>query len=383
LLADTTYYVRAYAENKYGMAYGNLLQFTTLQAVPPVLNSADIKITDITNTSAIGHGSVIDNGGAPVIARGIALSTDRINYIYIESNTLNPTDLGAFIVDLDSLTPATLYHAKAYAVNSVGIGYISETSFNTTALAKLTTTKAYDITGVTAWSGGHITYNGDGNIIERGLVWNTDKENLATDLESKIVQSVNAPGLGEFKIRMTSLEPGTWYYYRAYAVNFYGTAYGNIDSLFTATTASIVTTTPSLITNSTVRTGGTILEDGGEPITSRGVVWGISDNLSLADEYTVNGSGKGTFTSDLSELLGSTTYYLRAYARNSVGVAYGDAKSFTTNPPGIPLVKTISAITIGGTNAVGRGNVISHGGSLVTERGIVWNTTGKPTVDVD
>src|SRR5690606_4769201 len=190
----------------------------------------------------------------PVNASGIALSTDRINYFYIESSTLNPSDLGAFIVALDSLSPATLYHAKAYAVNSVGIGYSSETSFNTTALARLTTTKAYDITGTTARGGGHITYNGDGIIIKRGLVWNTDKESLSTNLETKIEENVNASGLGGFSLRMTALEPGTWYYYSAYAVNSYGTAYGNIDSLFTATTASIVTATPSLITNSTVRT---------------------------------------------------------------------------------------------------------------------------------
>src|SRR5690606_35722983 len=122
------------------------------------------------------------------------------------------------------------------------------------------------------WSGGHITYNGDGNIKERGVVWNTNKEELTTALTSKVSQRMDAPGLGEFSLRMSELDPGTWYYYRAYAVNFYGTAYGNIDSLFTATTASILTTAPSLVTYATVTTGGTILEDGGEPITSRGVV---------------------------------------------------------------------------------------------------------------
>src|SRR5690606_33641642 len=78
-----------------------------------------------------------------------------------------------------------------------------------------------------------------------------------------------------------------------------------------------------------------------------------------------------------------TTYYIRAYARNSVGVSYGDAKSFTTNPAGIPIVRTTSAINIGGTTAVGRGNVLSHGGSPIKERGIVWNTTGTPAVDRD
>lgn len=383
LRANTTYYVRAYAENKYGMAYGNLLQFTTLNPVPPTLNSADIRITDIDNTSAVAHGSIIDNGGEPIIARGIAISTDRINYTYIQSDSSNLGDLGSFVVNLEELSPATTYYAKTYAVNSVGTGYSSETSFNTTALAVLTTLPAIDIKGNSARSGGHITYNGDGKIEERGLMWNTIKDELSIELESKVVEKVNATGLGQYRSQMTALEPGTWYYFRAFASNSYGIAYGNTDSLFTATTAAIVTTTPSLVTNSTVRSGGTILDDGGQVITSRGVVWGISDSLTLVDEYTVNGFGVGTFISDLKELLGSTTYYVRAYAKNSVGVSYGEPKSFRTDPPGIPVVRTIGVLEVTDNTALGNGNVMSHGGSPIIERGFVWNTTGMPNIDGD
>jgi hypothetical protein len=82
--------------------------------------------------------------------------------------------------------------------------------------------------------------------------------------------------------------------------------------------------------NISATSGGNITDDGGANITTRGVCYSINTNPTTADNITNDGNGTGTFTSNLSGLTASTTYYLRAYATNSAGTAYGNEFSFTT-----------------------------------------------------
>src|SRR5690606_332382 len=78
--------------------------------------------------------------------------------------------------------------------------------------------------------------------------------------------------------------------------------------------------------------GGTITSSGGQPVQARGMVWNTSGSPSLSDNFTSDGSGTGSFTSNLSGLTANTTYYVRAYATNSVGTAYGNEVSIITVP---------------------------------------------------
>ena len=101
-----------------------------------------------------------------------------------------------------------------------------------------------------------------------------------------------------------------------------------------STTSSLpeLTTTPiSDITETTATCGGNITDDGGSAVTERGVCWSTSTNTTITDNSTSDGSGAGTFISSISGLTANTTYYVRAYATNSVGTAYGDEVNFTTN----------------------------------------------------
>ncbi|MEI7726806.1 MAG: LamG-like jellyroll fold domain-containing protein, partial [Bacteroidota bacterium] len=92
-----------------------------------------------------------------------------------------------------------------------------------------------------------------------------------------------------------------------------------------------VSTTPvSSITQNTVISGGNVTSDGGAAVTSRGVCWSTFSNPTISDSHTFNGTGTGTFTSNLNGLSPNTLFYLRAYATNSVGTAYGNEVSFTT-----------------------------------------------------
>ncbi|ELR73316.1 hypothetical protein C900_04168 [Fulvivirga imtechensis AK7] len=127
--------------------------------------------------------------------------------------------------------------------------------------------------------------------------------------------------------------------------------------------------------------GGEIISDGGEKITARGVCWSTSTNPTVEDSFTEDGTGSGSFTSLITGLEVETTYYVRAYATNSVSTAYGGEVSFTTTAPVLPAVTAIGISQIEKRSAIGGGEVSSDGGAGVTARGICWSTVPKPTVE--
>lgn len=98
----------------------------------------------------------------------------------------------------------------------------------------------------------------------------------------------------------------------------------------------LVTTAVTAITGTTATSGGTITSDGGATVTSRGLVWGTSPGASTFS--TTSGAGSGTFSTNLTGLNISTTYYVRAFATNSVATVYGAEISFTTITPPPPAV---------------------------------------------
>src|SRR5678815_4656314 len=93
------------------------------------------------------------------------------------------------------------------------------------------------------------------------------------------------------------------------------------------TVATLTTATVNTIAQTTAQSGGNITADGGSAITARGVIWSTTASPTIADSKTIDGTGKGTFTSSVTGLTANTTYYTRAYATNSVGTAYGNEVS--------------------------------------------------------
>ncbi|RAJ33497.1 fibrobacter succinogenes major paralogous domain-containing protein [Pedobacter cryoconitis] len=394
LLRNTTYYVMAYAVNVIGTAYGNLLQFTTPRATAPVLSSPNIKITDITDKSAVSEVTIINNGGELVTERGMSWSTDRVNIIYGPSTTVNATDIGTFICNLNNLQEGTLYYVRAYAKNSVGISYSSESSFVTSSVPTISTIKPfnYDMAshidgspesynGTNAMTGGDITSNGVSAITKRGVVWSTSPQPTIA-LATKTAQNISGDGKGLYNNYLNALTPGTKYYVRAYATNSKGTGYGEELSFTTPQLATLITNPAILIKSTTLSSGGNITDDGRMPVLSRGLVWSTEENPDLDGTFTKDGKGSGIFVSDLKDLMGSTKYYLRAYATNYVGTSYGAAQIVTTAPPEKPNVITSSVEGGDGTTAKGGGTIKDNGGAEVTSHGVIWSLISGFTPDL-
>ena len=96
------------------------------------------------------------------------------------------------------------------------------------------------------------------------------------------------------------------------------------------TLPTVMTTEVSNITANSAVCGGNVTEDGGSEVTARGVCWGTSPEPTGDEGHTSDSLGIGEFTSTITGLTANTTYYVRAYAINSEGTAYGTEKSFTT-----------------------------------------------------
>ncbi|HOS57303.1 MAG TPA: FISUMP domain-containing protein [Bacteroidales bacterium] len=195
-------------------------------------------------------------------------------------------------------------------------------------LPTVTTDTISNITDTEARGGGNVTDDGNSPVTLRGICWNTSPNPTTNDNLSG-----EENGLGTFTCDITGLTLGTTYYVRAFAINSLGTAYGNEVSFTTLGLPTVTTNAISGVTPTGAISGGNVTSDGNSPVTARGICWNTSPNPTLADNVTNNGSGLGSFTSNISGLTPSTTYYVRAYATNSVGTAYGNAISFTTSAP--------------------------------------------------
>jgi uncharacterized protein (TIGR02145 family) len=341
--------------------------------VAPTINIA--AVTNITSSSATTGGVVTSDGGASVTSRGVCWCTDQNPTI---SNDKIPggTGAGSFTSTISGLSPGTTYNVRAYAINEVGTAYSSQATFTTLSTVPVLTTAAVtDVGANSASSGGNITSDGGAEITVRGVCWSKNQNPTIADPHSS-----DGTGIGSFISQVSSLDPGTTYYIRAYATNSAGTAYGNPVSVSIAVALPVLTTTEGSGTtfNSTI-SGGNISSDGGGNITARGVCWSIQQNPSLTDPHTTDGTGKGSYVSQISGLNPATPYYIRAYATNGVGTAYGN-QVFVTTPPTVPTLTTNTVTNLLPYSLTCGGNITSNGGAAVTARGVCWSRNQNPSL---
>ncbi|MDP4711128.1 MAG: SUMF1/EgtB/PvdO family nonheme iron enzyme, partial [Saprospiraceae bacterium] len=369
----TTYYVRAYATNAVGTTYGAELSFTTPVALPELTTTA---ITAITDTRAETGGSVTFDGGAAITARGVAWGTSPQPTI-AGMRTTNGSGTGTFASTVTGLSPVTTYYVRAYATNAAGTGYGPELSFVTPpSLPLVSTASLSNLMATSATAGGNVLNDGGAAVTARGIVWDTLAQPTLADFIVTVGDS-----LGIFSTPISGLIPGKIYYLRAYATNAAGTSYGEEISFVTPPVVPVVTTVaPTAITDSSATGGGTVTYNGGASISARGVVWGLSPNLTLDSMKTTDGTGTGAFVSNITGLSPVTTYYVRGYATNAAGTAYGEALSFTTLAT-VPTVTTDAITALTDSSAVSGGNVVDDGGTPVTARGLVWGRGTGPTLD--
>jgi uncharacterized protein (TIGR02145 family) len=153
-----------------------------------------------------------------------------------------------------------------------------------------------------------------------------------------------------------------------------------VSSCKKAKMPTVTTETINRIQQTNAYGGGQISNDGGAHISKMGVCWSSTPDPKVSDNKTQDTTYNGFFTSHITGLTPNTMYYVKAYATNSEGTAYGNMVSFTTEDVSVPTLMTTSIKSLSLTTAASGGDISNDGGVPVTARGVCWNTTGSPTI---
>jgi len=397
-----------------------------------------------TGTTVSMTSNVLSDGGAAVTERGVCWGTTQHPTTSSTHKVATGTGLGAFSVSED-FTPGTTYYIRAYAINSEGTAYGGEITFVMPVPYVLPTvnTGSQFIAFTEGFEGSTLpsswmTIDDDGD----GYNWYQSSENPhsgsghAASSSFFFIDDEHDPSLTPRNYLITpditiptGISPNLIFWYNGYSDPFLvkvgnagASTVGDFNTqVFTATAtpeyvqanvdlSSYVGQTIRLafvhitggnyllsiddivvgeagaivsdVTATTALCGGYVTDDGGATVTARGVCWSTSQNPTISDSHTTDGTGTGSFTSNITGLNGLTKYYVRAYATNSVGTTYGNQVSFTTTEA-LPVVTTsaVSNITLDNStiNATCGGNVTDEGASAVTARGVCWSTSSNPT----
>lgn len=329
LTPGTTYYVRAFITDSFGTYYGNQQSFITQNIITTAASS-------ITATSAISGGTFTGVSGT-IISLGVC---------WVLNSSINDPDIndtkvigiqtgGIFTATITGLLPFTAYKIRAFIETTVGVVYGDVKTFTTLAtLPTVTTSPTVSSIAATSFiASGNVTATGGATINSRGIQWSLNPSMFP----STSVPAASPAGTGVFNVNINvGLTAGTTYYFRAYATNTNGASfsYGQIYSTATLGGPTVVTIEPYSITNNSANTGCDVIATGGTAILARGVCYSDFETLPATDNSIVindpNYAQTEPFVTQLINLDNATTYYVRAFATNSVSTLYGETKIFRT-----------------------------------------------------
>ena len=217
-----------------------------------------------------------------------------------------------------------------------------------------------------------------GEITDRGFYW-TANDSAATVLKNKISLG---PGSGEFTYILKNLQAKKAYSFFSYALSDRNNGQGNVKAFstleFRVATLSTDTVKNIGITNALM--GGEITYDGGKVVTERGLCFSQTKAPTIKDLKIPVGDGEGKFAIVASQLKENTLYYVRAFAINSIGIAYGNERNFTTLDYRLVKLKTNPASEIGMFLATLHGEVFDDGGGHIMERGFLMSLSPNPSL---
>lgn len=348
-------------------------------------------VSSITATGALSGGEVICEGSSPITARGVCWGT-TINPLLTGNHTANGSGTGSFVSTITGLSANSTYYVRAYATNAEGTVYGDNIQFNTscgsTALPfteNFNTSAMPNCWSVQASGSGanpnwtvSNTSNAGGSAYEMKSSYqninpattrlvtpplittgyaqlnlsfrhmldaygtgvslkiqsSTDAVNWTDETWSVAGTSSNIPATVVNTTISNNLNSTTTYIAFTITGNLYQYDYWYIDAVSITGTSnelpSVNTTAVSSVTMTSAISGGNVTYAGTSAISARGVCWSTTANPDLTDDFTIDGSGTGLFSSILSGLSSSTTYHVRAYATNGSGTSYGNDVQFTT-----------------------------------------------------
>ena len=323
--------------------------------LPPTLGA--ITSTAVSATSSTLSGNVTSDNGDAITERGFVFSPASVNGnplidgTGVTKLTTNGTT-GTFTIDATDLTPGTLYFFKAFATNSGGTSYSALTGFTAggvtfsdpvlTKVTYNTYTFAVEITG-----------DGGNTITERGILWNDAfYPNPKVD-DPGVNKVTSSDTTNAFTLTATNITVNSPHTMLAYVITNNGVFYSSHSSFMTFPPAAPTVTSPTAanITATAATLGGNITNDGGSPITERGIIFSVGTSFESPNKVIASSNSTGVFTVEATAgLVPEATFQYKAYAVNAVGTSYSSVSTFTTLPAGSPqhLIEQATGLAIGG-----------------------------------
>jgi hypothetical protein len=301
------------------------------QSLPEVTTREVSFYTDVWDIPMlVTGGTIINDRGSIVTSRGICWSKNQSPTI-LDNKTFDGTGTGFFSSRISGIQILTTYYVRSYATNSMGTAYGNQVEFTTSCtlqkISFLTTTPSNDAYGLP---------------LNTTLIWQIIKQkypivfDLYLDNTPDPVTKI-ATNYTSYTFSPNELSPGTRYYWKVAALEppllcpiLTSQVYSFTTSL-TIKTPSLSTTPVTSYTSTSAIVGGKISDDGGAGVTEYGIYWSTGRNPELSGTRLYIGSGTGSYSSTITGLNPKTTYYIRAYAVNNAGKAFGTQISFNLN----------------------------------------------------
>lgn len=378
LMANTRYYVRAYAKNVKGTGYSATLEFTS--DTEQVVSLTQAMVTAFTASTATISAQMTTTEKTKVLEKGVCYGTalnPDVNGTKLKDAS---TDAKLVTATLTGLKEGQVYHARAYAVTRDGTFYSGDVQFQTetTYAPTLTTITVYDKTETGVKIRSSVATNGGLDITEKGIVYSSTEAEPTLEKGTKVV----AKGEGnDISVTLSNLKGGTTYFARAYATNAKGTGYGVVGEFATAqhTVPVVGSLNVSSIGDDNAQASAFLSDIGGEGevISERGFV------LSVGSEPTVEGcdfkivstATTEEFTAKLTKLSYSTLYNIRAYAINKVGAGYSQMLQFETGHSTTPSLGELKCVKAEAHSLQLEFPVTNNGGATLTEYGVMLDNT--------
>lgn len=335
LIANATYYVRAYALNKAGVSYGAAVSYvakpqTYINIALPISSSVwkkgktyDIKwsenSSDNVQIDLMVAGTVYQNISASAPASGVFAWTVNTDLPEASYYTIKITSTKNSLVTDESSTFTIANDATPPTIQTITASSISDKS---------------------CVVGGNVTFGGGSIIDERGVCYSTSPNPTINS-----TKSVEAGTIGAFYTIVSNLTPGTTYFYRAFASSKGGVGYGAELSFRTLDKQTIpILDLPIVksVGSTTATVSANILSIGGSAVTTRGVCWSTKSGPTIADNASASGSGEGVYEASLLGMPCNSLIYVRAYAQNAIGIAYSQEITLNTSLPVAPDLTFIS-----------------------------------------
>lgn len=336
LQADTTYYIRPYAMNQKGVAYGDGLAVMTNTGIGSIKT---LEPWNVTASTAMCGGKMIEWGEGEITRSGIYLYKSTLKDpepVFVPIKIESERD--SFFQAIPDLDPSTVYYVMAYVENAFGVfpGGEAVQFVTTDGKPYIASFQLLSKDYTSAQFRTVLRTKGDSEIIRCGYCYSDSIQNPSVEDEGVLHVSCELVNDSVFVGTLPDLKQGTVYYVRAYVENSFGLTYHEGAAYELTARSQAPTVVTSEISDADMQSGtiavrGEIKDKGEGEFLDAGFCWSTSPNPTIEN---VNGKlsveGDSLLTGVIPGLRGSTTYYIRSYAQNSNAVSYGETREVTT-----------------------------------------------------